>query len=142
MHCILVFLVLGGPFAALQVRGVQGVQAVPAEVEDDLAEVDDDDLAEDLAELDELAAEYLADADDDDLAKVDDDDLAEDLAKLDEVAAEYLADADDDDLAKVDEDVLAEVTSQGGLETGLLRCCQPCRCRSVAGLAVTDLLSF
>ena len=66
-----------------------------------------DDLAKDLAEDDDLAAE--------DLAEVNDDDLAEALA---EVAAGYLANVKEDDFAKV--------PSQGGLETGLLRCCQPC----------------
>ena len=87
-------------------------------------------------------AEDLADVDDDDLvtAKVDDDDLAEvgedDLAKVDDDDL-VSAKVDDDDLAEVEEDDLAEVTAQGGLETGLLRCCQPRSCRSVAGLAVT-----
>ena len=45
-------------------------------------------------------------------------------------------------LVNVEEDDLAKVSSQGGLEMGLLRCCEPCRCCSVAGLAVTDLLNF
>ena len=75
-----------------------------------LAEVDG--LAEDLAEDDDLTKGDLAEVNDDDLAK--DDDLVEALA---EVAAGYLADVKEDDLA--------EFPSQGGLETGLLRCCQP-----------------
>ena len=75
------------------------------------------------------------------LVEVDDDDLADVVDKdLAEVAADDLADVDDDDLAKVDEDVLAGATSQGGLKTSLLRCWQPQTCRSLAGLAETDLL--
>ena len=121
--------------AALQVRSVQGVQAVPAEVND---------LAKDLAEV---AAGDLADVEEDDLAGGGS--VRGDGLELLDQGLEFLdggLEGDPDLVVElegvVDDDDLAKVTSQGGLESGLLRCCQPCRCRSVAGLAVTDLLSF